>query len=70
MLGVGDAVKNRKISNRNIVNAVVNVLCIFIVIPAITFAFLLKGSEHMWAFIVFMLLLPLTLFFEDRFPTR
>jgi len=55
ILDIVDAVKNRKISTRNIVN----VLCIFIVIPAITIAFILKGSELMWHFIVAILLLPL-----------
>ena len=59
ILDIVDAVKNRKISTRNIVNAVVNVLCIFIVIPAITIAFILKGSELMWHFIAAILLLPL-----------
>jgi hypothetical protein len=55
ILDIVDAVKNRKISTRNIVN----VLCIFIVIPAITIAFILKGSELMWHFIAAILLLPL-----------
>jgi len=68
ILDIVDAVKNRKISTRNIVNAVVNVLCIFIVIPAITIAFILKGSELMWHFIAAILLLPLTLIpARDRF---
>ena len=53
ILNVADAVKNRQISKRNIINAAANLLCFCVVIPGLTILFMLKGTTEVFKFLPF-----------------